>query len=111
MSEENPKQQKEQPPSGGGDPQLNWRGLSFEMKSRPSDKSWISFLSRASDKLVIEVTLQRSWVMKLEPNVICPETEEVVGCANEPIMILCEPFVRLKPASLPITVFALPLVL
>ena len=27
MSEENPKQQKEQPPSGGGDPQLNWRGL------------------------------------------------------------------------------------
>lgn len=27
MSEENPKPQKEQPPSGGNDPQMNWRGL------------------------------------------------------------------------------------
>lgn len=27
MSEENPKPQKEQRPPGGGDPQLNWRGL------------------------------------------------------------------------------------
>ena len=27
MSEENPKPQKEPRPPGGGDPQLNWRGL------------------------------------------------------------------------------------
>ena len=46
------------------------RGFIFIKKSIPKSKSLIFFLSLASDKLVIVVTLQRSEVIDPLPSVI-----------------------------------------
>jgi hypothetical protein len=71
------------------------------MKSKPTGKSSMSYLSRASDSAVMDVTWHRRVAMVLLPNTNSLDAVVVLGCALYPRNTLLIPVSNEDPALAP----------